>query len=181
MDFQESFDRVIGHEGRFSNDAKDPGNWTGGAVGMGELRGTKYGISAAAYPKLAIAALSREDARDIYLADYWNRLRLDEMPEGLRYFIFDYAVNSGATRAACDLQAALGVLRDGDIGPKTLMAVKASSPVSIFRMMFVDRAMVFALSNNDARYGAGWFARLFDVTLATHIALNPGIRNGGKA
>lgn len=179
MYFQEAFERVVGHEGRFGADPKDPGNWTGGAVGAGELRGTKFGISAASYPKLAIAALTLDDAREIYLADYWNRLRLDEMHEGLRYFIFDYAVNSGVAKTACDLQAALGVLRDGDIGPKTLMAIKATSAMTIFRMMFVDRAMVFALNQNDARYGAGWFARLFDVTITTHIALNPGL--GGRA
>ncbi|MFC0406768.1 hypothetical protein [Roseomonas elaeocarpi] len=28
----------------------DPGNWTGGQVGKGKLKGTKYGIAAASYP-----------------------------------------------------------------------------------------------------------------------------------
>ena len=154
-------------------DPKDPGNWTGGECGKGELRGTKFGISAASYPTLVIAALTVDDARKIYLTDFWNRLRLDEMPEVLRYFIFDYAVNAGAPKAAEDLQASVGVLRDGNIGPKTLMAVKATSPMSIFRLMFVDRAMVYALSKNDKLYGAGWFARLFDVTMSTCVAMPP--------
>jgi hypothetical protein len=37
-------------EGGLSMDERDPGNWTGGAIGKGELRGTKYGISAQTYP-----------------------------------------------------------------------------------------------------------------------------------
>jgi hypothetical protein len=35
-------------------DERDPGNWTGGAIGKGELRGTKWGISAQTYPQIDI-------------------------------------------------------------------------------------------------------------------------------
>ena len=41
-----SFDRVIGHEGLFQNDRDDRGNWTSGKIGVGELKGTKFGIAA---------------------------------------------------------------------------------------------------------------------------------------
>ena len=37
-------------EGGFTNDPNDRGNWTSGKIGVGELKGTKYGISAMAYP-----------------------------------------------------------------------------------------------------------------------------------
>ena len=45
-------------EGGFTDNRADPGNWTGGQVGAGELRGTNFGISAAAYPQLDIANLT---------------------------------------------------------------------------------------------------------------------------
>lgn len=45
---------VLGYEGGFTQDPRDPGNWTGGRIGHGQLRGTQHGISAAAYPNLDI-------------------------------------------------------------------------------------------------------------------------------
>lgn len=44
--FEEAFDRLIGHEGGYSDDPTDNGNWTGGKRGAGLLKGTKYGIGA---------------------------------------------------------------------------------------------------------------------------------------
>ena len=44
--FDEAFKRLIGHEGGYSTDRRDPGNWTGGRVGVGTLKGTKFGLAA---------------------------------------------------------------------------------------------------------------------------------------
>jgi hypothetical protein len=48
--FERCMDEVFKHEGGLSLIRADPGNWTGGKVGKGELRGTKYGIAAHAHP-----------------------------------------------------------------------------------------------------------------------------------
>ena len=48
---------IIMHEGGWQHDPRDRGNWTGGEVGRGECKGTKYGISAASYPALDIEIL----------------------------------------------------------------------------------------------------------------------------
>ena len=61
--FDQAFAAVIGHEGGYTSDARDPGNWTGGAVGQGACKGTQWGISAAAYPALDIAGLTPAAAR----------------------------------------------------------------------------------------------------------------------
>ena len=37
-DFDTGFNFLIGIEGGFTNDPKDRGNWTGGAIGAGKLR-----------------------------------------------------------------------------------------------------------------------------------------------
>lgn len=39
MTFDKAFNRLIGHEAGYSNDRRDPGNWTGGKVGIGTLKG----------------------------------------------------------------------------------------------------------------------------------------------
>ena len=57
--FERCFAFTLGAEGGYSNNPADPGNWTGGAVGNGELRGTNFGISASAYPQLDIANLTQ--------------------------------------------------------------------------------------------------------------------------
>src|SRR5690554_3598272 len=58
------FERLIGHEGKFTDVRGDRGNWTSGRVGAGELKGTKYGISAMSYPHLDIKAITLEQAKD---------------------------------------------------------------------------------------------------------------------
>ncbi len=45
---------TLHQEGGLSLDPKDPGNWTGGKVGLGKLLGTKYGIAAASHPGLDV-------------------------------------------------------------------------------------------------------------------------------
>jgi lysozyme family protein len=53
---------IFAGEGGYTKNAKDPGNWTGGKVGKGILKGTKYGIAAASFPNLDIANLTKEQA-----------------------------------------------------------------------------------------------------------------------
>jgi lysozyme family protein len=167
MKFLACFKLSVGHEGTLSLDPNDKGNWTGGAIGEGELKGTKYGISAASYPHLDIKNLTLDMAMGIYETDIWKWFQMDRMPEWLRYPLFDYAINTGKYEAARDLQGALGVLRDGKVGEKTIAAATKANALNVLRLLFVERAMTFALSPQDRRYGPGWFARLFDVYLST--------------
>lgn len=99
--FERAVAFVLRWEGGFSQVRSDPGNWTGGKVGEGELRGTKFGISAAAYPKLDIVNLTMEAAKAIYRRDYWNLLGLDRVQDpDYALVVFDSAVQHGAGRAA---------------------------------------------------------------------------------
>jgi lysozyme family protein len=56
-DFLRAFELLVGHEGGFTDDPRDTGSWTGGNAGAGQLKGRKYGISAASYPNLDIKNL----------------------------------------------------------------------------------------------------------------------------
>ncbi len=89
---------VLESEGGLSLDERDAGNWTGKAVGVGELKGTNHGISAAAYPHLDIAALTREDAAAIYRRDYFDAIGAGNFPPALAVVAFDIAVNHGPGR-----------------------------------------------------------------------------------
>ena len=67
--FDNAFDRVIGHEGGFTDDPLYRGNWTSGVCGVGECKGTKYGLAAMTYPILDIRNLTLNQAKDIYKRD----------------------------------------------------------------------------------------------------------------
>ena len=79
--FDVIFDRVLGHEGGFQADPRDRGNWTGGEVGKGELKGTKYGLAAMTYHELDIPALTLAEAKAIYRRDWWDGLKMSQWPK----------------------------------------------------------------------------------------------------
>lgn len=118
--FLQAINFTLPREGGYSTDPGDPGNWTGGRRGSGELRGTKYGISAAAYPHLDIKALTVAAAIDIYRRDYWRAPRFDQVARhdaALAARLFDLGVNCGPPGSTRMLQRALHVVCCGDIEP----------------------------------------------------------------
>jgi lysozyme family protein len=121
--YEEAFKLTVGHEGGYQNRRSDRGNWTSGEVGVGENKGTKFGISAMSYPDLDIINISLDGAKAIYWRDYWDRIRGGELPVGLGYAVFDYAVNSGVFKASIELQRLVGAAEDGIIGPLTVLKV----------------------------------------------------------
>jgi lysozyme family protein len=161
--FDACFDHVMGSEGGFTDDRRDKGNWTGGEVGKGELKGTHWGISAAAYPRLNIRALSKADAKRIYRKDYWDRTRCDELPAGLDLCVFDAAVNSGRSRAVKWIQAPLKVTVDGLIGPATLAAAQKADTEDIVSAALDTRLDFLRDLPTWKTYGNGWAARIKSV------------------
>ncbi|PPQ31172.1 hypothetical protein CCS01_17900 [Rhodopila globiformis] len=163
--FDQAFKVVLDHEGHYSANPADPGNWTGGRCGAGECRGTNWGISAAAYPQLDIKALTLAEAQEIYRRDYWDKAGCGKLPAALALLVFDAAVTSGVGRAVRWLQAALKVPQDGVIGPATLAAVEACAGNG-FRLCadFQANRLVFMAGLATWRtFGAGWARRLCEL------------------
>lgn len=159
--FQEAFERTVGHEGAYSADPTDRGNWTSGQVGVGVMKGTKFGISAASYSGLDIISLTLDDAHAIYRRDFWNGPGLDQLPPRLAREVFDAAVNSGPRAAIIWLQAALGVLQDGRIGPETVAAARAASDHSaVVARLSGKRLMSMTDMATWDHHGRGWARRI---------------------
>lgn len=166
--FDKSFELVIGHEGGFTKDRKDRGNWTTGVIGKGSLKGTKFGVSAMAYPDLDIENLTLDQAKDIYLGDYWLRVNADALPSGLDYLAFDMAVNHGVKKSAMLIQEAVGAVPDGAIGPRTLERIAKTDLPSILREVAARRMVFYAGIKTFKDYGLGWSRRTMD-SLATAL------------
>ena len=117
MKFFEAIEIILKHEGGYVNDKDDPG---------GE---TKYGITKRFYPNIDIKYLTKKEAKQIYKDDYWDKNRVDELPEQLRYIFFDMCVNMGRGTAVKILQRSAvssgqKIAVDGGLGPMTLKAIQ---------------------------------------------------------
>lgn len=152
--FQKAFQVLVGAEGGYVNDPRDPG---------GE---TKFGISKRAYPGLDIAALTQQDAEDIYLRDYWDPVHGDDIPWPLCVFVFDAAVNQGPSAAVMLLQKSLEVPQDGSFGAKTKKALaNIKDQREACALFMADRALRYTGTRNFDIYGRGWLKRLFKTTM----------------
>jgi lysozyme family protein len=162
--FDRALPRVLAYEGGYTNDRRDPGNWTGGKVGVGELKGPNKGIAASAFPHLDIRNLTDAQIAEIYRAKYWVRVRGDDLPPGIDFATFDGGVNSGPSRSVKWLQSALGVDADGVVGDKeTLPALrKADIPRTIKAQCAKRLGFVKSLAIWNT-FGKGWSRRIADV------------------
>jgi lysozyme family protein len=142
--FERAFAITVGMEGGYSETSADPGNWTGGAPHVGDLKGTKYGISAASYPTLDISNLTLDQARAIYKRDYWDRIGADALAPALALLTFDAAVNNGVGRAK---QWLLLVQRQPD--PRTACIE-----------FMAQRTLFMASLPGWRNFGLGWARRL---------------------
>lgn len=155
--------RIFQSEGGLSMRPEDPGNWTGGKVGIGELRGTKYGIASNTYPHTDISNLTMAEAANIYIRDYLSPLRADQMADGVAFQLLDFAVNSGPSRAIKGIQWALRVPADGIIGPVTLAALARRSESDLVMLTMAYRLDFMANLSNWKDAGRGWAHRIADM------------------
>lgn len=160
MNFEKAFGRLIDHEGGYSTDHNDPGNWTGGKVGKGVMKGTKFGIAANTYPNLDIKNLTIEQAKAIYKKDWWDKLGADQLHPSIVYQLWDFAVNAGKSRALKELQQAVGVPDDGIIGPKTIAAVNATDVNDVLLLLASERLRFYTSLPTWSTYGKGWTNRV---------------------
>lgn len=80
----------------------------------------------------------------LYKKKYWDEVAGDAINnQSLANFIADWGVNSGPNTAVKQVQKALGLLQDGEIGPKTLAALNkapeaAFNKIKELRREFID-------------------------------------------
>lgn len=90
-------------------------------------------------------------------------VRAEDLPDGVDYAVFNFAVNSGPSRAARYLQSVVGVRQDGKIGPQTLKAVEAVLPSAVINDL-CDRRMAFLKGLKTwPTFRKGWTSRAAEV------------------
>ena len=154
--FNEIIKQVLEHEGGYVNDPKDLG---------GE---TKYGITKRFYPDVDIKNLTIEQATEIYKKDYWDKNKVESLPQNLWHIYFDMCVNMGKRTAVKVLQRAAvnkgkDIEVDGGLGPMTIGALKGVEldRVRAFRVKYyVD---LITARPEQEKFFLGWFRRATEV------------------
>lgn len=167
--FDKAFTELVGLEGNYSGDEKDPGNWTSGVVNKGECKGTMYGISAASYPTKDIAGLSLPAAKAIYWTDFWSKLRCSTLPDAVAIALFKEGVNLGVEGAAKALQRSLKTTPDGSIGQLTIGLATSRAPREVLMGFLGECAYDYTQMSNFKLDGRGWLNRVIRTAVEASI------------
>ena len=131
-------DFTLKYEGGWSDDPRDPGGATMKGVTLANFR--RFVKPDAT--KADLKKITDEQVATVYRRFYWDAVAGAELPGGVDYAVFDFAVNSGPKQAAEYLQAAVGAKVDGKIGPATLKAAKSMMRATVINDL-CDRRMAF--------------------------------------
>ena len=148
-DFNVAIDELLLQEGGYVNDPTDRG---------GE---TKYGISKRAFPHVDIAALTVEDAKNIYREVYWKFEGVDDQLVANK--LLSMAVHFDLPPAVRLLQSILRVNVDGIFGPRSLAATNSMyAPLLLQELRIacaVRYAKIVSKDTSQLKYINGWMRR----------------------
>ena len=152
MNFDRAFDILLGHEGGFSDHPDDPGGAT--MWGITEAVARRNGYMG------DMRMLSQGQAKDIAKREYWDKVKADNLPESVRFDVFDTAYNSGPEQAIRILQRAVGTHVDGKLGPVTLGAAQDMDPERLAARFNGWRLDFLNDLRNWPSFARGWTQRV---------------------
>jgi lysozyme family protein len=162
-----SFKLMLKSEGGFVNHPSDPG----GMTNLGVTKATWENWVGRESDEAEMRGLTPEKVEPLYKKKYWDAVRGDELPAGISYLCFDFAVNAGAGRSIKTLQTAVGVTPDGGFGPMTMAAVQAVDPVDLIERFSQAKEDFYRSLTTFATFGKGWLNRVADVKVKASAML----------
>ncbi len=163
---KENLDRALVYifksEAGFQSDPRDSGN----KLPDGRAGCTNLGVTQRAWEEVVVHPVTWNDMRALttvsvtpfYKRKYWDVVRGDNLPTGIDYMMFDFAINAGAGRAIKLLQECVGEKADGVLGPISMSTIKAM-PLKQLIERFTDTKEKYYKSLNNPTYEHGWLAR----------------------
>jgi len=165
--WDKSFELMLGSEGGFSDDPRDNGNkLPDGRKGSTMLGVTQYNWEHWTGHQVTheqMKKLTPADVKPFYKKKFWDVCRCDDLPSGIDYLVFDFAVNAGCGGSAKLLQTVVGVTPDGGIGPITLAAVNAIAENELVEKFSQAKEDFYRGLSNFNVYGVGWLNRVAAV------------------
>ncbi|WP_373847936.1 putative peptidoglycan-binding domain-containing protein [Delftia acidovorans] len=95
----------------------------------------------------------------VYGISNWDAVKADQLPDAVRFDVFDGAVNSGPVQSIKWLQRAAGAADDGILGPKTIAAAVAAGQALAAR--YNGHRLLFMTDLPTwGGFGKGWARRV---------------------
>ena len=157
--FDDALAAVLEHEGGFVNHPKDPG----GMTNLGVTKRVWEAWVGKTVSEADMRALTPALVAPMYRKQYWDAVRGDELPSGLDYLMFDFAINAGVSRAIRTMQRAIGTTPDGAIGPKTMQALRDADPDALIDKFSDEKEAFYRSLPTFATFGRGWLRRVAEV------------------
>lgn len=158
--FPQALAYVLVSEGGFVNDPLDPGGATNHGITQHEYDSWRAALNEELQ---SVTLITDDEVAAIYKARYWNAVSGDQLPAGVDYCVFDFAVNSGPIRAIRYLQQAAGADVDGVLGHLTLAAVWAADPKKLIGDISTGRLNYLEELKTFGHFGHGWTERVDEV------------------
>jgi lysozyme family protein len=165
--WDKAFRLMLASEGGYVNHPADPG----GMTNLGVTKRVWEEWTGKESNEAEMRSLTPEMVEPLYKKRFWDACRCDEMPSGIDYLVFDFAVNAGPGRSAKILQTAVGVPADGGIGPITLKAVNAQEPDELIREFSDGKEAFYRSLNTFDTFGKGWLNRVAAVKVKAETML----------
>jgi lysozyme family protein len=154
-----AFKLMLASEGGYVHHPSDPG----GRTNLGVTQATWENWMGRQSDEAEMRGLTPEKVEPMYKKKYWDAVRGDELPVGLDYLMFDFAVNAGAGRAIKTLQTAIGVTPDGGFGPITMAAVQTVDFVDLIERFSQAKEDFYRSLTTFSTFGTGWLNRVATV------------------
>jgi lysozyme family protein len=160
-DWQKSFELMLKSEGGFVNHPSDPG----GMTNLGVTKSTWENWVGRESDENEMRSLTPEKVEPLYKKKFWDAVRADELPTGISYLVFEFAVNAGVGRSIKTLQSAVGTTPDGWFGPITMVALQAIDPHELIERFSQAKEEFYRSLSTFSVFGKGWLNRVADVKL----------------
>ena len=157
--FEEALKAILKHEGGFVNHKLDPG----GMTNLGVTKKVWEEWVGHPVDEKAMRALTPEVVAPMYKKKYWDVVKGDEMPDGLDYLMFDFAINAGPGRAIKVMQKSIGTTPDGAIGPKTMQSLKDANQSELVAKFSAEKEAFYRSLPTFATFGKGWLRRVAEA------------------
>ena len=162
--FEKSLQYVLASESGFVDNKADSGGATMKGITLETYRIYKKNTHLTPND---LKNISDMDVSVIYLNQYWNACRCSDLPSGIDYCVFDFAINAGVGKSIKTLQLSANVLVDGLIGAITLAVVSNKDQFGLIQS-FSDQKELFyksivANKSSQSIFLNGWLNRIKDV------------------
>jgi lysozyme family protein len=169
--FDGAFHHVMQSEGGYVNDPKDPG----GETNLGVTKAAWSAYLGRPIQDGEMKALTQDVVKPFYKKMYWDKVHGDDLPKGLDYLAFDFAVNAGTGQAAKFIQRAVGATDDGSIGPATLALVMKTDPHELIDGFTKQKEAFYkdlaARKPDLSKFLNGWLVRTSTVSATAQTML----------